>query len=356
MEKMSLYVDIEKRFPEFCLKTKFEAENEVLSILGASGCGKSLTLKCIAGIETPDRGRIVMDGRVLFDSKKRINLPTRDRNIGYLFQNYALFPHMTVKENIACGLGSKHIKDVSCWIEKFYLTGLEDHYPAQLSGGQQQRTALARMLASNPTLIMLDEPFSALDDYLKWQLEQELRRTILAFPGTVLFVSHNRDEVFRMSDRIAVMGNGQLKTMQSKKELFQNPKSLEAALLTGCKNLTHAEYVDEHTFFASDWNITLTSSVPVPRDIKYAGFRAHYFSIVPDGSLSNTMECRITDMIEDTFSMILLFRETHNLKTGDWTGLRFELPKNIWRRQEFKDTLFLRFPEDRFLFMKEDPA
>lgn len=351
---MSLYVDIEKQFPEFHLKTKFEAGNEVLSILGASGCGKSLTLKCIAGIETPDRGQIILDGRVLFDSGKKINLPARDRNIGYLFQNYALFPHMTVRENIACGLDSKDPSAVRPWIEKFYLTGLEEHYPAQLSGGQQQRTALARMLASSPTLIMLDEPFSALDDYLKWQLEQELRRTIQDFSGTSLFVSHNRDEVYRMSDKIAVMGNGRLKTLQSKKELFKNPESLEAALLTGCKNITRANYVDDHTFFASDWNITLKSSIPVPEDIKYAGFRAHYFSIVPDGSLPNTMECRITDIIEDTFSIIVLFKEKYNTKSGDWTGLRFELPKNIWKEQKKTDTIFLRFPEDHFLFMRED--
>ncbi|MBS7007751.1 sulfate/molybdate ABC transporter ATP-binding protein [Anaerostipes sp.] len=351
---MSLYVDIEKHFPEFCLKTKFEAGNEVLSILGASGCGKSLTLKCIAGIETPDRGRIVLDGRVLYDSGRRINLPTRERNIGYLFQNYALFPHMTVKENIACGLDPKNTKDISSWIEKFYLTGLEDHYPAQLSGGQQQRTALARMLASGPSLIMLDEPFSALDDYLKWQLEQELRSTIRDFPGTALFVSHNRDEVYRMSDRIAVMGDGRLKTVQAKKDLFQNPESLEAAFLTGCKNMTHAEYVDDHSFFASDWNITLHSEIPVPKDIQYAGFRAHYFTVVPDGSLPNTMECTITEIIEDTFSMIILFRECSNQKAGDWTNLRFELPKSTWKEQKIKntDTLFLRFPENQFLLLR----
>ena len=204
---MSLYVDIEKHLPEFHLKTSFEAGNEMLSILGASGCGKSLTLKCIAGIETPDRGRIVLNGRVLFDSQKRINLPARDRKVGYLFQNYALFPHMTVRENIACGLPSRDRSFTDSWIEKFYLSGLGDHYPSQLSGGQQQRTALARMLASAPSLIMLDEPFSALDDYLKWQMEQELMHIIRDFPGTALFVSHNRDEVYRMSDRIAVMGN-----------------------------------------------------------------------------------------------------------------------------------------------------
>ena len=121
---MSLYVDIEKHLPEFHLKTSFEAGNEMLSILGASGCGKSLTLKCIAGIETPDRGRIVLNGRVLFDSQKRINLPARDRKVGYLFQNYALFPHMTVRENIACGLPSRDRSFTDSWIEKFYLSGL----------------------------------------------------------------------------------------------------------------------------------------------------------------------------------------------------------------------------------------
>lgn len=352
---MSLYVNIEKRFPEFHLKTSFEAGNEVLSILGASGCGKSLTLKCIAGIETPDQGQIILDGRVLFDSKKRINVPTRDRKIGYLFQNYALFPHMTVRENIFCGLTSKDPSAADSWIDKFYLSGLEDHYPSQLSGGQQQRAALARMLASEPSLLMLDEPFSALDDYLKWQLEQELRRTIQDFPGTALFVSHNRDEVYRMSDRIAVMGNGCLKTIQCKKDLFHNPKSLEAALLTGCKNITHAEYIDDHTFFAIDWNIVLKSSIPVPKDIKYAGFRAHYFSAVPDASLPNTMECTVTDVIEDTFSIIILFREKHNEKTGDWTGMRYELPKNDWKERPDQEILFLQFPKDRFLFLKEDP-
>ena len=207
------------------------------------------------------------------------------------------------------------------------------------------------MLASAPSLIMLDEPFSALDDYLKWQMEQELMHIIRDFPGTALFVSHNRDEVYRMSDRIAVMGNGRLKTIQRKKELFQNPESLEAALLTGCKNISHAEYIDDHTFFASDWNIVLTSSVPVPKDIKYAGFRAHYFSIEPDATLPNTMECTVTNIIEDTFSMILLFREKQNKKSGDWTGLRFELPKTLWDGQIKKDTVFLRFPKDKFLFM-----
>lgn len=217
---MSLYVDIEKHFPEFHLKTSFEAGNEILSILGASGCGKSLTLKCIAGIETPDRGRIVLDGRVLFDSQKRINLPVRDRKVGYLFHTYALFPHMTVRENIACGLTSRDRSIADSWIEKFYLSDLEDHYPSQLSGGQQQRTALARMLASRPSLIMLDEPFSALDDYLKWQLEQELMHIIRDFPGTALFVSHNRAEVYRMSDRIAVMGNGRRRSSQGQRHLL----------------------------------------------------------------------------------------------------------------------------------------
>lgn len=350
---MSLYVDIEKHLPEFHLKTSFEAGNEILSILGASGCGKSLTLKCIAGIETPDRGRIVLNGRVLFDSQKRINLPSRDRKVGYLFQNYALFPHMTVRENIACGLTSRDSTSADSWIDKFYLSGLEDHYPTQLSGGQQQRTALARMLASDPALIMLDEPFSALDDYLRWQMEQELRKTIRGFPGTALFVSHNRDEVYRMSDRIAVMGNGCLKTVQSKKELFHNPETLEAALLTGYKNISSVIYIDTHTFFASDWNITLTSSVPITQDTKYVGIPSDSLSVVSDASPGNSAVCKITDIIEDTLSVIILVSEKNNRNPGDRAQIRYEIPKEKAKNLRINDIFYLHFPKDQFLFFKD---
>ena len=190
---MSLSVDIEKKLGAFHLRSQFEAPDETMALLGASGCGKSMTLKCIAGIVTPDRGRIVLGGRVLFDSEKKINLPPQQRRVGYLFQQYALFPNMSVEQNILCGIrsGDKAEKRrvLAGKIRMFRLEGLEKKHPAQLSGGQQQRVALARILCSEPEAILLDEPFSALDSYLKWNLEIELADLLATFNGPILWVS-----------------------------------------------------------------------------------------------------------------------------------------------------------------------
>ena len=164
---MSLLVEIEKQLGNFHLNVRFQAETETLALLGASGCGKSMTLKCIAGIMTPDRGRIVLNGRVLFDSEARIDLPPQQRRVGYLFQNYALFPTMTVEKNILCGIrsGSKAEKAaaLSATLHRFRLEGLEKRYPAQLSGGQQQRVAIARAVVTEPCVILADEPTAGLD-------------------------------------------------------------------------------------------------------------------------------------------------------------------------------------------------
>ncbi|MBR3585808.1 MAG: ATP-binding cassette domain-containing protein, partial [Oscillospiraceae bacterium] len=165
---MSLIVDIHRTLGAFTLDVTFEAENGVTCLLGASGCGKSFTLKCIAGIEKPDSGHIELDGVVLYDSEKRINLPPQERQVGYLFQNYALFPNMTVRQNILCGLHreknrAEKAQKLSEMLKLMQLEGLENHRPAQLSGGQQQRVALARILVNEPRMLMLDEPFSALD-------------------------------------------------------------------------------------------------------------------------------------------------------------------------------------------------
>ena len=145
---MAVSVDIEKKLHGFTLKVKLESDGSPMGILGASGSGKSMTLRCIAGIQTPDSGRIVVNDKVLFDSEKKINLKPQERKVGYLFQNYALFPTMTVEKNIACGYrgDKKHLKaKVADYIERYQLNGLEKRYPGQLSGGQQQRVALARI-------------------------------------------------------------------------------------------------------------------------------------------------------------------------------------------------------------------
>jgi molybdate transport system ATP-binding protein len=186
---------------------------------------KKYDLKCIAGVETPDEGKIVLDGDTLFDSQKRINLLPQKRKTGYLFQNSALFPNMTVEHNILCGMHklkkeSEKRRRLAQMLSLFHLDGLEKRYPSQLSGGQQQRVALARILVSEPKILMLDEPFSALDSYLRWQLEQEIGNLLRNFNGTTLFVSHNQNEVYRLCERIVVVSGGKVDIIDGKRELF----------------------------------------------------------------------------------------------------------------------------------------
>ena len=194
---MALEVNIVKRLGDFCLRTAFSCEKEFMGILGASGSGKSLTLKCIAGIEKPDRGRIVLDGKVLFDSEKKINLPPQQRRVGYLFQTCALFPGMTVRQNILCGLRREKDREIREKLadEMLGLLRIRDiagQKPETLSGGQAQRTALGRILVNKPDLLMLDEPFSALDAHLRLKLQTELKNLLTGYGGGILMVTHDR--------------------------------------------------------------------------------------------------------------------------------------------------------------------
>ena len=282
---MSLRVDIKKNMGGFQLDVAFEAGNEVLGFLGASGCGKSLTMRCIAGIERPDEGRIEVNGRVFFDRARgrraAVDLTPQQRKTALLFQNYMLFPNLTVAQNVAAGIG----KDVSAadrgamvasQMRRFGLEGMEARYPAQLSGGQQQRVALARMLAARPGILMLDEPFSALDAHLKSSLEQNLIGLFKEFEGTVLYVSHDIDEAFRFCDRIAVVDGGHIDEIGSNQAIVDNPSSLAAIKLSGCKNTTEATRLDESTVYLPQWGIRVRSARPVSEDVRYFGVRAFY--------------------------------------------------------------------------------
>ena len=236
---MSLEVSIRKAFKTFTLDVAFEAGDETLGFLGASGCGKSLTMRCIAGIETPDEGRIVVNDQVFFDSEQHINLKPQQRKTALLFQSYMLFPNLTVAENVAAGIGREVSKAdrasmVAAELKRFGLEGFDARYPAQLSGGQQQRVALARMLAARPGILMLDEPFSALDAHLKSVLEQNLVSLFDAFHGTVLYVSHDIDEALRFCDRIAVVEAGRIMETGTGDDLVNRPQSLAGVKLSGC--------------------------------------------------------------------------------------------------------------------------
>lgn len=330
---MSLSVDVHKRLGDFSLDVSFEAEGaETLALLGPSGCGKSLTLKCIAGVLTPDEGRIVLNGRVLFDSAARVDIPPQRRRVGHLFQQYALFPTMTVAQNIAAGAPgvprAERDRRVAEQVRAFRLEGLERLRPAQLSGGQQQRVALARILAGSPEVILLDEPFSALDGHLRWELELELMDTLRAFPGGAVFVSHNRDEVYRMCDSVCVVSRGRSEEKLSIAGLFATPTTLAAALISGCKNVSSARVTGPGRLRCDDWGVTLETSLPVPEGVSHVGLRAHYLRMEVDGAAgepgANRIPCTVDRVIDSTFSTIVM------LRTPGGACLRYESEKDAW--------------------------
>ena len=277
---MSLEVTIAKRFEGFTLHADFAAGNTAAAILGASGCGKSMTLRCIAGVVKPDSGRIVLDGRVLFDSAKGIDLPPQQRNVGLLFQNYALFPNMTVEQNILCALKKEKdpaARKAACGsaLRAMRLEELAHRLPSELSGGQQQRAALARILAGRPRILMLDEPFSALDSYLREEVEGEVGSLLSNFDGTALLVTHDRDEAYRLCREMIVMDSGEVLRAGTTKEVFADPRRLTAARLTGCKNILPCVRVDEHHVRLTGWERELTVALPVPEGCCAVGIRAH---------------------------------------------------------------------------------
>ncbi|SFH72730.1 molybdate transport system ATP-binding protein [Selenomonas ruminantium] len=349
---MELIVSIRKQLRSFMLKADFTARDEVFALLGASGCGKSMTLKCIAGIETPDSGRIVLNGRVLYDSGQDINLSPQQRHVGYLFQNYALFPNMTIRENIrfvAGGTPADKEEKVQANLVRFGLTELADAYPRELSGGQQQRAAFARILAADSELLLLDEPFSALDGYLKWQLELELGKVLQAYHGAALLVSHDRGEVYRLSDRAAVISQGCMEPAQMTKELFRQPQTLAATLLTGCKNVSAARKLDDGHVQATEWDLMLATAVEVPKATHYVGVRAHFLELRTAPG-ENTYPLEVVQVIEDVFSYLVMVRKLGS--TG--RPIRWELSKADWKSsQQQQGQLYFHIPPEAIMLLQE---
>ena len=348
---MSLYVDIEKDLGSFRLKVKLEAGDETISLLGASGCGKSLTLRCIAGIEKPDKGRIIVDGVTLFDSEKKINLTPQERRTGLMFQNYALFPNMRVLQNIIAG--AKREKDakkrnemVHSIMDSFGLTECANRFPHQLSGGQQQRVALARILVSSPRILLLDEPFSALDSHLRFKLEREVRQVIKQFGKTVVLVSHDQDEVFRMSDSIAVMDGGRIERIGSRGEVFADPQTRKGAILTGCKNVSCIERLESGKIRATDWDIEL--AVPnLPEDVTAVGIR---MKTIRPGPGENSFHCRVVDEIENPFSYTIMLEPLGSQCTAP---LGWELLKKDWEAVRAAE-ISIHIPAEAILMLRND--
>lgn len=344
-----LTVDIEKKLRGFTLQAAFTAADETLALLGASGCGKSMTLRCVAGVEKPDRGRITLDGETLFDSDRHINLPPQQRRAGLMFQHGALFPTMTVEKNVACGArrdlkGEALRRAVDEALCQFGISELRGRLPGQLSGGQQQRVALARILIGKPRILMLDEPFSALDSHLRFRMEQETRQVIRRFGKTVLLVSHDRDEVYRMADRVAILENGRVSRAGSRGEVFADPGTRAACALTGCKNVSAIRRLDGSHALALDWGVTLT--LPLQPGVDALGIRMH--SIRP-GEGENAFRCRVAEVIENPFSYTVMLRPLD--APPDSAAIGWEMEKPVWRNLAAKE-ITVHFPVDGILQLK----
>lgn len=259
-QSLSLTVDISKQLAGFTLSVKFQTTDALLGILGESGAGKSLLLRCLAGIETPDRGRIVLDGQILYDAQQNIDLPSRDRPIALLFQNYALFPHLTVSQNVAFSIYRQKphriAKIVTAELAAVNMGSFAHYYPHQLSGGQQQRVALARALATRPKLLLLDEPFSALDTHLRSHLSQQLFQRLQTYCGLTLLVTHSLTEAYQ-TQQLMVLTQGRTVQQGKPAAVFDRPHTPEIATLTGPCNFSLATYVQPGLAYAEKWQMPL---------------------------------------------------------------------------------------------------
>ena len=307
---MKLSVHIKKRLGAFTLQADLETWGGTLGLLGASGSGKSLTLNCIAGLQRPDEGSIVLDGETLFDAKREINLPPQRRRVGYLFQSYALFPHMTVAQNIRTGLNwqrdrAEREREVGRMLALFQLEQVANARPKTLSGGEAQRTALARMLVNRPRLLLLDEPFSALDSHLKGRLQMELKDLLAEWGTDAVLVTHSRDEAYHLCSHVAIVEQGRLSGCRETKALFDDPGSVAAARLTGCKNIAPARKTGAQQVQIPQWGLTLQTNRPVKDNLVAVGIRAHSFADPPG---DNSFPVCYTGEMEEPFGWILSFR------------------------------------------------
>jgi molybdate transport system permease protein len=339
-------VQIEKNLADFTLDVAFRAPAAPLSILGASGAGKTMLLRCIAGLERPGRGRIALNERVVFDSERKIRIPARERRIALLFQNYALFPHRTVAQNIAFGLHQlaepEKAARIASVIERTHLGGLEQRFPRELSGGEQQRAALARALAIEPEALLLDEPLAALDTHLRSQVEAQLQETFAAYRRPALLVTHNMEEAYRLGEQLLVLSRGRVAAFGAKEEIFRHPSSVEVAQLTGCKNISRARMNADGTVEALDWDCRLRVAGMGGKAPKYIGIRAHHIDFVESasgaGAQDNVLPCWVARTSESPFRITLFL----SVDAAHGEAGRYQLQAEVFKEK------WLRFRERPF--------
>lgn len=353
---MKLEAKIRKRYGNFLLDAAFTAESGApLALLGPSGAGKSAALRCLAGIDRLDYGRILLDGRPLFDSEKRICLPPQKRKIGYLFQQYALFPHMTVAQNIAVCLrhlpkGRRRARTAEL-TALLRLEGTEGLLPRQLSGGQQQRVALARILALEPDVILLDEPLSALDGFLKGQLELELGTLLERFGGPVLWVSHDLGEVYRGCRRVCVLDGGRSSPVTSFPALLSDPETLGAAKISGCGNFAAVRPGEKPGYLSvPEWGLVLRCGRPWRDGVALLGIRADRIQPTAAGE-ENAFRCRVGRVVEDVDAVIVLLLPEGAAE--DAAALRMRIHKEKWAEWAGKGELLVAVRPEDILLLRE---
>ena len=309
-----LEVRVKRNLPGFKLDVAFSVDQEILAILGPSGSGKTMTLQCISGLIRPDEGYVNLNGKVLLDTSNKINLPARLRKVGFVFQNYALFPHLTVNQNIAYGirhLDSNEINDrVAELLEKMNIPKLGERFPRQLSAGQQQRVAVARALAPEPEVLLLDEPFSALDSLVKERLQLELQVLHNFYRGIILFVTHDLTEGYKFSSKIAVFESGHIVQHDAKEKVITSPSNHTVARLVGFKNLMEGSVVKINrtavTIDVPELGGNIKAIVPASTHLKInqritVGVRPEYVQIKQQPG-ENTFYCTVDRIAEGVSS------------------------------------------------------
>ena len=325
---MELKADFKKRIGNQRLEIRLDAGETPLALLGASGSGKSAVLRCIAGIMTPDEGRIILGGEPLFDSSRHINIPPKRRRVGFLFRHYALFPHMTIRQNIANAARRQETRTqvTEEYLHMFHLENLAEQYPDEISLEERLKTALARMMASEPEAILLDEPLAAPDSYLKFRLEQVLSDMLSTFDGPVIWASHDRGEVYRNCRFVSVLDRGVSQDIVTADALLAHPGTESAARLSGCKNFVNAA-ARGNAIYIAQWGVTLRCAYPLPPFLWRIGIRAHQVRISEPDRI-NAFAVTVEKAIEDVSSMIVLLRPSGAAR--DAPLLRMELEKSEW--------------------------
>jgi molybdate ABC transporter permease protein len=325
---------VERSLENFTLRIALSAGQGSVGLLGPSGSGKSMTLRMIAGVSRPDRGRIVLNGRVLYDSATGENVPAAKRRVGLVFQDYALFPHLTVAENVGFGLSrfAKAERAARIWkqLEQMGIGELAHRYPGQISGGQRQRVAIARCMAMEPDVLLLDEPFAALDPHLRRRTEEQLRSTLARFHGAVVFVTHDMEEAFRFCSDLQVLDDGRVIASGPKHALFEHPRTVAAARLTGCKNIARAGRVGPDFIQVDAWNCRLRTAVEVSEALTHVGVRSHQLAFHQADGGENTFPCWLVSTSEAPHEMTLYLRLHAKPDSSEPPHLQADVAKDVW--------------------------